>query len=301
MTDTDALVEPNADLAGEEWRLVTEETLDGAMVMALDEVAAETAAAGGPRTVRVYQWLPSTLSLGYRQDLEDVDWAYCERKGIDVVRRPTGGGAIYHDTHGDVSYSIIAPRNELPGSLMETYELLCEPVLAALREAGVPADFADEPQEAVFGPACFLRDVDPAHDVVAPDGKKVAGNAQHRTRDAVVQHGSFSFARNPERHLACFADCDVTVEQFGGRVASMEETIERAIETREYETENGGPLDSLSASRDHVVRRLERNLQRWCDAEAGEWTGEERERAVEVARAKYGSEAWTRKRTDPLD
>jgi lipoate-protein ligase A len=293
---SDARVEPNATVAGEEWRVVTEELLDGASAMAYDEVAAATAADGGPRTVRVYQWLPSTLSLGYRQDPEDVDWRFCEREGIDVVRRPTGGGAIYHDTHGDISYSIVAPADELPGNLTECYELLCEPILAALRESGVPVDFADEERDPIFEPACFLRGVDPAHDIVTDEGKKVAGNAQHRTRDAVVQHGSFSFSPNPERHCSCFADCDVSVETFEGRVAS----IEAAIETREYEGEDVGPLDSLSVSRDHAVRRLERNLAAWCDADERGWTEAERERAREIADEKYRSEQWTRGREDPL-
>ena len=62
-----------ADLADREWRLIREEAWDGPMNMALDEVAAETAAAGGLRTLRVYQWEPSTLSLGYHQDPATID------------------------------------------------------------------------------------------------------------------------------------------------------------------------------------------------------------------------------------
>ena len=296
----EARIDPNPDVAGEEWRVVGERIHDGATAMALDEVAAETAANGGPRTVRVYRWMPSTLSLGYRQDPEVVDWLYCEREGIDVVRRPTGGGAIYHDTHGDISYSIIAPADEMPGSLDETYELLCEPVLAAMREAGVTAEFAEAEREALLEPACFLREIHPAHDIVGPDGRKLAGNAQHRTRDAVVQHGSFSFARDPERHLGCFADCDVTAEAFEARVGSMEGTIEDLLETRKRESENVTPLDSLAVARDHAVRRLERNLLAWCDGEEGGWTEAELDRAAEIAQGKYEAEAWTWGREDPL-
>ena len=86
MTDT------AGPLADRKWRLIREEARPGPLCMALDAVAAETAAAGGPRTVRVYRWSPATLSLGYRTDAAVVDWAFCEREGIDVVRRPTGGG-----------------------------------------------------------------------------------------------------------------------------------------------------------------------------------------------------------------
>ena len=101
------------NLDDREWRLIREDTRSGPLNMALDEIAAETAAAGGPRTVRVYRWEPSTLSLGYQQEPATVDWEFCDREGISVTRRPTGGGGIYHDSHGDVSYSIVAPAAEL--------------------------------------------------------------------------------------------------------------------------------------------------------------------------------------------
>jgi len=66
-------------LADREWRLIGEEPATG------DEHGARrgrraTAVADGVRTVRVYQWAPSCLSLGYRQAAESVDWAYCERE-----------------------------------------------------------------------------------------------------------------------------------------------------------------------------------------------------------------------------
>jgi lipoate-protein ligase A len=272
-------------LADGEWRLVREEALDGGTAMAYDQVAAETAASGGPRTVRLYRWDPSTLSLGYRQSAAEIDWEWCANAGVDVVRRPTGGGAIYHDTDGDLSYSMIAPADELPGDLMETYELLCEPVLGALRELGVGAEFAAVAREAMFEPSCFLRGIDPAHDVVGGDGRKVAGNAQYRTREAVIQHGSLSFETRPERHLACFADCDVTPERFEERVGSVRELV---------------GIEDDERARAHAVSVLERSLRDWCDAEEGSWTEEERARAAEVAETKFRNDAWTRERRDPL-
>ncbi|MFB6206484.1 MAG: biotin/lipoate A/B protein ligase family protein, partial [Haloglomus sp.] len=111
-------------MSDRDWRLVREEALDGPLAMAYDEIAAETVAEGGPATVRVYQWRPGTLSMGYRQDPATVDFDYCEAQGISVTRRPTGGGAIYHDTVGDISYSIIAPADDVPGNLMDAYEQL---------------------------------------------------------------------------------------------------------------------------------------------------------------------------------
>lgn len=279
MTETEGGDTADA-LADREWRLIREEALPGPLCMAYDAVAAETAAEGGPRTVRVYQWSPSTLSLGYRNDPDDIDWEFCEREGIDVVRRPTGGGAIYHDAVGDVSYSTIAPADELPGDLMETYDLLCEPLLTACAEMGVPAGFAEESSPELYAPACYLRELHPAHDVVF-EGRKLSGNAQYRRRDSIIQHGSLTFSSRAERTLGCFTDPPVSADQFRERVTGLDEHAD--------------------LTREEAVETLESALGAWADAEEGSWTNAEHERAREIATEKFDSEAWNRDRVDPLD
>jgi lipoate-protein ligase A len=252
--------------------------------MALDEIAAETAAAGGPRTLRVYRWEPSTLSLGYHQDPDTVDWTHCEREGIGVTRRPTGGGGIYHDAHGDISYTIVAPADELPGDLVESYHRLCRPILDAFERMGVPARFAETERPAAHAPACYLRELHPAHDVVVPDGdgddareRKVSGNAQHRRTDAVVQHGSLTYAVYPERHLSVFADAeaDADAATFRERVTSIDEHAD--------------------IGRDEAVAALEAALRQWADAAEGSWTDDELDRARDRAAEKYERDEWTRR------
>ena len=265
--------------ADHEWRLIREEARSGPMNMALDEIAAETAAAGGPRTVRIYRWDPSTLSLGYRQDPDTVDWEYCEREGIGVTRRQTGGGGIYHDAVGDISYSIVAPADELSGDLVESYRELCVPILAAFDRLGVSARFAESGRPACHPPACYLRELHPAHDVVVPDEKgsrKVSGNAQHRRTDAVVQHGSITYAVRPDRHLSVFDGDDVDAATFRDRVTGIDEHAD--------------------ASREEAVAAVERALAAWADADEGGWTDEELARARKRAKEKYRSERWTRRR-----
>jgi lipoate-protein ligase A len=266
------------DTADREWRLIREEPRPGSMQMALDEVAAETAAAGGPRTVRLYRWTPSCLSLGYHQDPDTVDWEWCAREGVDVTRRPTGGGGIYHDAFGDVSYSIAAPRGELSGSLMESYHTLLDPVLDGFARLGVPVEFVSREAPALYEPACYLRALNPAHDLVVPSGseRKISGNAQYRRRDAVVQHGSITHSVVADRHLASFVDPGVNVDEFRARVTGVDEHAD--------------------ASRDEVVRTFEAALAAWCDAEDGSWTDDELERARERARDRYSAEEWIRRR-----
>ena len=267
-------------LADREWRLIREESWSGPMNMALDEIAAETAAAGGPRTLRVYRWEPSTLSLGYHQDPTTVDWEHCEREGVGVTRRQTGGGGIYHDAHGDISYTVVAPADELPGNLVESYHRLCTPILDAFDRMGVPARFAETERPARHQPACYLRELHPVHDVVvASEGteRKVSGNAQHRRADAVVQHGSLTYTTRPERHLAVFADADdVTPAAFRERVT--------------------GIADHADVSRSEAVEALEAALRDWADATEGDWTDDELERARERAGEKYANDEWTRRR-----
>ncbi|PSQ42656.1 lipase [Halobacteriales archaeon SW_7_68_16] len=266
------------DLAGRRWRLVRDRAADGATQMAAEVAVAETAGAGGRRTVRTYTWCPSTVSLGYRTDVTAIDREFCREHGIDVIRRQTGGGAIYHDSHADISYTIVVPADEVPGDLMESYRLLCEPILTAFDRLGVDAGFAATERPSIHEPSCYLRGVHPAHDVVA-DGKKIAGNAQYRPKDAVIQHGSLSFALEPERHLGVFADHDVDVERFRERVTGIAELVD--------------------VDRETAVEAIEGALADWVDAEVGELTDEERDRTERIAAEKFDTGAWTDRREGP--
>jgi lipoate-protein ligase A len=271
-----------------DWRLIREESRPGPIQMALDEVAAETAAAGGPATLRTYRWEPSCLTLGRHQDPETVDWEFCEREGIDVTRRQTGGGGIYHDGVGDVAYSIAVPAETVPGELLDCYHLLCEPVLDAFDRLGIDADYVDEPMPELYRPACYLRELHPAHDVVAAGQKdnhprKIAGNAQYRKREAVIQHGSLTFSVDAACHLGVFADPPVTREAFRDRVVGMDELVE--------------------VDRADAVATVETALADWAEEapEAtvdldGSWTEAELERAEALVAEKYRDEAWIRTR-----
>lgn len=264
-------------LSDREWRLIPEEARDGPMQMALEEIAAQTAADGGPRTVRVYQWAPSTLSLGYRQEPESVAWQYAEDEGVGITRRQTGGGGIYHDEFADISYSIVAPADELPGDLMDCYDVLCEPILDGFHRMGVDAEFVPEEHPALHEPACYLRALHPAHDMVV-DGQKVAGNAQYRTRDAVIQHGSLSYALHPDAHLGVFDDPGVDAVRFRERVTSIREVA--------------------GIDRETAVSELAGALADWCGAEVAEWTDAELDAARVLAEEKYATDAWTRNREE---
>lgn len=263
------------DRSDKKWRLIREEAWDGPMNMALDEVAAETAGTTGLRTLRVYQWEPSTLSLGYRQKSGTVDWSVCAENGITVTRRPTGGGGIYHDTIGDISYSIIVPASDLPGDLLTSYKELLTPIQIALSKLHIPIEFASKSQPAVYEPACYLRELNPAHDLVV-EGKKISGNAQYRQKTVIIQHGSITFQKRPERHLSVFAARNISPEIFTDRVTSIS--------------------DHTNERRQDVVGVIEDSLAKWSGAGDGQWTDDERHTARTLADEKYGSSTWTERR-----
>ncbi|MGQ3411070.1 lipoate--protein ligase family protein [Natrinema sp. LN54] len=267
-------------LSDRDWRLIRDEPRNGATQMALEEITAQTALEDDIRTVRTYSWKPSTLSLGYRQDADTVDWDFCEREGIDVTRRQTGGGGIYHDRFADISYTIVAPADEVPGNLMDCYELFCEPILEAFDRMGVDAAFASAEQDAIYRPSCYLRDINPAHDIVAPadagdEAKKISGNAQYRQRDVVIQHGSISYALEPRAHIGVF-DAELEESTFTDRVTSVR--------------------DEAGLDRDDAVETIANSLRDWCDAEASTWRDGELEAARDLADRKFGTDGWIRNR-----
>ncbi|MFP8957319.1 biotin/lipoate A/B protein ligase family protein [Natrialbaceae archaeon A-CW3] len=269
------------ELADRDWRLIRDDPRDGATQMALEEVAARTAIEDDLRTVRVYDWEPSTLSLGYQQDPETVDWAFCAENGIDVTRRQTGGGGIYHDATADISYTIVAPAAEVPGDLMDCYALFCEPILKAFSRMGVDADFAGAKQDAIYKPSCYLRDIHPAHDVVAPvsdpntASKKISGNAQYRQRDVVIQHGSLSFDLEPDAHVGVFEET-LETGTFTDRVTSIHE--------------------QAGIDREAARECLEAALGEWSGATEGSWQESELEAAADLANRKFGADTWIRNR-----
>ncbi|MBC7247772.1 MAG: lipoate--protein ligase family protein [Actinobacteria bacterium] len=171
------------------WRLLPTLSMEGAAHMALDQALLESACEEGfPPTLRFMRWEPPALSLGRFQDLEEIDLEACRSRGIEVVRRPTGGRGILH--LDDFTYSIVLPATMgLSGNVAEAYAFICRGIVAALYllgiEAAVHQGSGDRYAEA--GGACFTASTqaDLKH-----AGRKICGSAQLWRGRAVLQHGS---------------------------------------------------------------------------------------------------------------
>lgn len=183
--------EPEADAGtGVRWRVLVSPPLDGASNMALDEALMLRAGrmdAVGEAVLRIYGWSRPTLSLGRNQTARDkYDIELAREKGIDFVRRPTGGRAVLH--HREVTYSVTAPVSLL-GSLRESYAGINRLLIHGLRLLGVHASEAS-PRGAAPKPGispCFMV---PAKGEIVADGRKLVGSAQVREGSALLQHGS---------------------------------------------------------------------------------------------------------------
>jgi lipoate-protein ligase A len=164
--------------------------LSGAANMAFDAWLLEEVAKSGEAVLRLYRWASPTLSLGYFQKLENVaDLGYLKERGLDWVKRPTGGGAILHDR--ELTFSLCLPLGHpaLEGSVNDSYLNLTRPLLEILRKLNIEAKFRGEDvqRKAVN---CFAGAACP--DLIL-DGKKIFGSAQRRKEKAVLMHGSLLF------------------------------------------------------------------------------------------------------------
>jgi len=187
------------------WRLLITPPLDGATNMAIDEAILHALADGqGQPTLRLYQWDPACLSLGYNQHWSDVDESTCRRLGYTWTRRATGGKAILHTD--EATYSLIIPQTDprIRGGIVESYRLLSRGLLQGLQMLGVTAvQSAAEPPPPTDGnsggPVCFDT---PSRYEITWQGKKLIGSAQLRRRQIVLQHGSLPLHGDLNRILA---------------------------------------------------------------------------------------------------
>lgn len=164
---------------------------DGPENMAVDEWLAETCELP---VLRSYHWTPGWGSCGYFVKTEDLP-----ESGLRWVRRWTGGGIVDH--RADWTYTLFVPRGfalaEARGA--ESYRVIHSAVVAALASDGFPARMAG-PSAPAAGGECFIQPVE--HDVLDPDGRKIAGAGQRRTVRGLLHQGSVAVPNSHEVSLA---------------------------------------------------------------------------------------------------
>lgn len=242
-------------------RIIVDPPADGAWNMAVDETLLAAAAAGGPPTLRFYQWREPTLSLGYFQAAVDRT-KHLASLAAPLVRRSSGGGAIIHDR--ELTYSLaLPPGHALARNPRELYRRAHATLIAALARFGAAASLvaAARPERRDEPFLCFARR---AEGDVLLAGAKIAGSAQRRRAGAVLLHGSVLLARS-----------DAAPELPG-----VSELTRAQIAPEELTAHWRERLAELAAARWTVGRR----------------TPSESAEADALAQSKYSADAWTRRR-----
>ncbi len=167
------------------WRLIINEG-DVYWNMAFDEAMLLFRERGlVPNTLRLYVFKPSAVTIGYFQRVFDaVNLDYLSSKGIPFTRRITGGGSVYHDEFGEVTYSVVASIDDISRDVLESYKIICSGLVYAIKRLGLSAEFK------------------PINDVVI-GGKKVSGSAQTRKKNTLLQHGTLMYNTD----IAALANC----------------------------------------------------------------------------------------------
>src|SRR5450759_3133252 len=170
------------------YRFVNTGIQDAALNMALDEAILLHHIRGAvPPTLRVFRWSQPAISLGRFQSVErEIADELCQQRGVALVRRPTGGRAVYH--RNEFTYSIvIGKRDGAPAGVVAAYAYLAQGLLAALQDLGVRAELSDERVSKHPSAACFASSTQAD---LTSGGFKLIGSAQVWKDDALLQQGS---------------------------------------------------------------------------------------------------------------
>lgn len=148
-------------------------------------------------TLRIYQWSPQCISLGYGQNPEELlNINACRKEGWDVIKRITGGGIVFHNTE-ELTYSLFLPlaHPALPKGIIPSCNYISNILIKALHRCGINEAMLAEHAgvESNRGmPVCFSR---PTKYEVVVRNRKLIGSAQKRGARTLMQHGSICVTR----------------------------------------------------------------------------------------------------------
>jgi len=204
------------------FRLLDTDYHSGPWNMAVDEAVLKHVSEGKSLpTIRLYRWKPPAVTIGYFQSIElEVDIGYCKKRSYDIIRRLTGGGAVFHDK--ELTYSIIVKEDSklVSENILRSYEQLCAGIVYALKRLGIRAEFV------------------PINDIVAEvddSKKKISGNAQTRRQGCILQHGTilldvdveemFSILKVPDEKIK-----DKLIKNVKERVTSLSQVLGKELD-----------------------------------------------------------------------
>ena len=245
-----------------EWQIIPPLAETPAMHLALDDVLSREVAAGRrPPTLRFWDWDQAAIIIGAFQSLKnEVDMDEATAMGVEVVRRATGGGAMFVEPGTAITYSLYAPP-ELVGetSFADSYAFLDAWALKALNDMGVDAHYK------------------PLNDIASTKGK-IGGAAQKRyAGGTVLHHVTMSYDMDGEKMMRLL--------RIGREKLSDKGVTSAAKRVDPVRSQTG-------LERAEVIRRMIDTFRDLNGGALAQISAEEREAAETLAAEKFGTTEW---------
>ncbi|MBD3350345.1 MAG: hypothetical protein GF364_02560 [Candidatus Lokiarchaeota archaeon] len=279
------------------WRVLPFQVNDGITNMAIDEAILLARSDNlVPNTIRFYRWDPSTASIGRNQSLSrEIDVEAAKKNNVDIVRRISGGGAVYHDHEAEITYAVIASESDIrtifknildelyceeEGDTEETkdqkknskksfftvdssYHVITKGLVSGLQNMGVEVD-----QGVIHCPALFINK------------RKISGNAQARRKDIILQHGTVLLHVDAEFMYTILKAPEGVTK--GKMVASVKAKVTGLFDTIE-------PISDYDFQID-MIKGFEQALHINC--EMGELSEKELKLIQEIKKKRYSDDSW---------
>ena len=256
----------------DKWRKLPLEVRNGFWNMALDEaILSKAIEKNVPNTLRFYKWKPSTASIGRNQSLRnEIDIEFARERGFNVVRRITGGGAVFHDETRELTYSIVCPIKKLEAlgakKVIEQFEIITQGIILGLTNYGLKPE-----KDIIHCPAILLN------------GKKFSGNAQVRRKGFILQHGTILLDFDPELMYS---------------VLKAPENVGKSRMVRSVRSKCIGIKNHIgNYDEAKLINSLERGFQMslGIELEGGTFTEGEKNLAEMLVKDKYSNIKWLKK------
>ena len=162
------------------WRLLKPEIQNAFVNMAVDGAVLQARIKEKTsNTLRFFRWHPSAVSIGRFQNIHnEINIENCRIHGVDMVRRISGGGAVYHDSEDEITYSVVVKQKDLgTNDVAEAYNLICNGLIEAAHILGVNAEYN-------------RGNVKQCPNIIVEE-RKISGSAQAHKKGVILQHGTF--------------------------------------------------------------------------------------------------------------
>ncbi|WBF65855.1 MAG: lipoate--protein ligase family protein [Candidatus Kinetoplastibacterium crithidii] len=245
------------------WQLIYGAHQEPNVHMALDQQITEEVNLGiRLPTLRIWEWDSSAVVLGRFQSVKnEVNKLYADKYNLKIVRRITGGGAMFIEPGNTITYSLSIPKELiLDLTFQESYKFLDSWVVDSFRELGVPVKYK------------------PLNDIESENGKKIGGSAQARLSKAILHHTTIAYSIDQEKMAKVLR-------------ISKEKISDKGIESANKRVDNT-TLTSTGLSRLEFIKNMINHFSKMCHVEKIELDKKTINLAKKISREKFSTESW---------